>query len=557
MEVEPRTMRRNIHEKHEYQRYTEKTKRNTMGWNSRSLLAVALFLFGIVPAAGNPVLGNEPEAKASLCRTRDWYDLSQTIRTPPGIGSSKASTAATAGLTKQIHAPILGIPRGGSGSLGRSGGPQQIIVHKQRIKRGVRRNNSYYLKALDDEILRLEQQLRRVHEEKRTLIKRARAKAKRKPKATSKTKPASNNSNNNNNNNNEQKQEAEDEEQLLRLANLERLENERDALLRARDQLESLKADCEEKQRALESELTKEGAKRREKERSLRKKVGELEATIRKTTRAGATVGGNSPELDEAIRAACQAAIEGFWAHATERLRQHEADLRVRHNQELEDEQNFAKAALKKQKEKMRALARAMAVREQELWEKRKGESLSTKGRKREEPSGPKARARARAPDEKEREKDETLRLRAIREEAERKSREEEERLWLELERGLKEEREQLERQKKREEEERRLCEREERERQRILQMHAMEEKRQQEEHQHQQEQAPPGPEPSRGFWASLRRRRSAPSSEGRPCEKPLPSPIENYRHRVPWQPVFLPPKELVRLTTPAAALDP
>eukprot|EP00536_Pseudo-nitzschia_multiseries_P015097 jgi/Psemu1/41241/gm1.41241_g len=506
---------------------------------------------------------------------------------------------------------ILSILRGGG--IGRAGSKRPN--HRSS-------SSSSSVRALDDEILWLEQQLRRVHDQKRAL----KTKLKRSNNADRSSKRV---------NGTEQQHQQEQEQQQQQITNdrdrrrrhqqreeerqlqrqhdeelLTRLEAERDSLLVAKLQLESLRTECETKLLSLEADLSASNGRKADIERSFRKRLAELEASLERTrvrvrvrgsTSSGggfAPLGGgdnhnhnhNNPELTRAIENACQRAIVDFWNEAHERLRKHEAELRIRHLEELRDERRSTEAAVGKQKEKMRALARAMAVREQGLRQKQKQQQKQEQEQEQERQQQPpkKSRGRQWKPHEHDEREQERLRLKAIREEAERKSREEEERLWLELERGLKEEREKLERQRLREEDERKRCEREELERQRILRLHAKQQERerlqqqQQQQQQNQKEHGDPNaavtaaatnhsldgatdcePQRSRrldvlrgifgsGFpWSSASAtslREQPPSRQPEP--QPLPASIENYRQRVPWQPLSLPPKEVVRITS-------
>lgn len=414
------------------------------------------------------------------------------------------------------------------------------LVQVVRISRGGATNRrgkgGLYLKALDDEILWLQQQLRRMEQEKRSLNKNL-SKRRRARESAMKSK-----------NKNKQKEgEAkkisieEHEEDLLRLANLEQLEKQKESLLAAKAQLESIKLDYEQKLLALESDLSKSKSRNDNLEKTFLARVKQLEASLKKVREAAANPQmNNDPELSRKINEACQVAIAEFWVEGNRKLQEHEQQLKQKYEEEIAEERRLSALAVEKQRQKMRALARATAIREKELFARKKLES-------RQKTQNALSSVNKNSHQEKE-EASEREKIKRLRQEAERKAKEEEKRMWLELERELKEERERLQRMKQREEEEKRRCEQEELERRRLLQQHALDlEDRLRKE---QQEAA------------SGERGRSGPSLFGRffSFRKKvdyLPEPtiqavsIENYQRRVMWQPITLPPKEAIQITGP------
>lgn len=338
-----------------------------------------------------------------------------------------------------------------------------------------------YAQALDDEIVWLEQQLRRVHKEKRVLTKNI-AKRKLAQEGTMSI---------HNNNNDEldkkdaieerqdQRDDADDQDDdLLWLANLEQLEAQKESLLNAKLQLESLKVDCDQKLLALQSELS-DSNYRDDLERTFLARVTELETSLQKLREA--TISGvdkeggiNDLRLSQRIDEACQKVILDFWKEGNRKLEEHERELKARFEQELREERRSAKVAVEKQRKKMRALAKVTAIKERDLAAETKIRLVQKAAKK------DKLVARLLEKHQKEQDgllrakEEEWERRRAIREDAERKAKEEEERLWLQLERELELEREKMRRIKQREEEEKRYCEREELERQRIIQQYAL-----------------------------------------------------------------------------------
>ena len=412
---------------------------------------------------------------------------------------------------------------------------------------GSGKKKSVYVKALGDEILWLEQQLRRVEEEKRILRKKFRRRQQirddimqnkdRKTKSGSKD--------------NDKVTLDEQEEGLLRLASIEQLEKQKEKLLKAKDQLESIKLDYEQKLQVLQADLSKSKSRKDNLEKIFLTRVKELEKSLQKVrdTTADPKLYEDA-DLSRKIDEACQAAIADFWIEGNRRLQEHERELKARYKQELLEERRLANLAVMKQREKMRALARATAIREKEVAAKAKEISRRISQERRTQPnknSPPKSPAY-----KKRNEKSERDQLKAIREEAERKAKEEEQRMLLELERELEQERERVHRMNQRREEEKRRCEQEELERKRLLQQHAldMEERLRQE----QIKAAADDSGRKGGKGSSLFRKLLGSHSKKQKTatiSKPITSSIENYQRRVLWQPVSLPPKELVQITGP------
>ena len=390
---------------------------------------------------------------------------------------------------------------------------------------------SMYAKALQDEILYLEQTLRRVEQEKLSLKKKlSNRQVVREGMTKSKGRKGGKN------------KLEKHEEDFLRLANIERLDKQKESLLAAKAQLEKIKLDYDQKLEALQSDLLKSRSRNSNLEKTFLARVKELESSLKKVRDAAANPKIYSDaELSQKINEACQAAITDFWIEGNRKLREHEQQLKARHEQDLLEERRLATLAVDKQRQKMRALARATAIREKEVAAKRKELSRQMA----QEKSKPK-----RPSDKKRDEKLEREQLKAIRELAERKAKEEEERMWLELEHELEQEREKLNRMKQREEGEKLRCEQEEMERRRLLQQHALDiEKRLRKE----QEQAAAGDFGRGGrksvfgkvFGTRGKSRRTTATSD------PTIASIENYQRRVMWQPISLPPKEKVRITGP------
>lgn len=468
-----------------------------------------------------PAHGGRVSAKKRIPRTMLVAIVTAVFLASPIFvsGSSKGILSAS-WMVNSISVPhrseassllqVLQIPRGGAMNRKRKGG--------------------LYLKALDDEILWLQQQLRRTEQEKRSLNKKL-SKRRQTREDAMKSKNTS-----------KQKEEArktsiqEHEEDILRLANLEQLEKQKESLLAAKSQLESIKLDYDQKLLALELDLSKSKSRNSNLEKTFLAHIKELEASLKKVREAGANPKmNNDPELSRKINEACQVAIAEFWVEGNRKLQEHEQQLKAKYEQEIAEERRLSALAVEKQRQKMRALARATAIREKELFARKKLES-------RKKPQNSKNASSAQKKEEAlEREK-----IKSLRQEAERKAKEEEKRMWLELERELKEERERLQRMKQREEEEKRRCEQEELERRRLLQQHALDlEERLRKE----QQQAASG-EMGRSrssifgrFFGSRKKLNSIP--------EPTTVSIENYQRRVMWQPITLPPKDAIQVTGP------
>ena len=451
-------------------------------------------------------------------------------------GSATANRICTRAMTPisvQYLFECNRIPRGGGIRLGRS-----------KNSKG-----SVYLQALDDEIVYLEQQLRRVEEQKRSLKKKM---AKRQQiredlleRSVGSRKVERGKAKG------ELEQQDED---LLRLANLEQLEKQKVSLQTARKQLEAIKADYDEKINALQSDISKSTSKRKSLEKAFLARVKELETSLRKVREAAANPKIHDPELSRKIDEACRAAITEFWVDGNRKLEEHERRLKARNEQDLLEERRLASLAVEKQRLKMRALARAMALREKEIsiQTRKISRQLSQKQPKTSEihNQGPKPRSIA---DKNQDEKLAREKLKAIREEAERKAKEEEERMWLELENELQLERERLQRMKQREEEERRRCEQEELERQRLLQQHVldMQERLRQEQINAAANENGSGSNGDSFFQRLFTARKKKVKTPQ--ILEPTVASIENYQRRVVWQPISLPPKEAVRITAPSS----
>ena len=396
------------------------------------------------------------------------------------------------------------------------------------------RNGSLYLKALDDEILWMEQQLRRVEQEKRSLKKKL-SNRQQVGEDVMESKSKSKQRRGIGKNSLEKR-----EEDLLRLANLEQLEKQKDSLITAKAKLESIKLDYDQKLQALQLDLSKSKSRNANLEKTFLARMKQLEASLKKVREAAANTNINShPELSRKINEACQVAIAEFWMEGNRKLQEHEQQLKAHHERELMEERRLASLAVDRQRQKMRALARATAIREKEIAAKTKLIS-----RQQTQTTSTSSRNFRRKSDEKvEREK-----IKSLREEAERKAKEEEQRMWLELERELEQERERLQRMKQREEEEKRRCEQEEMERRRLLQQHALdlEERLRMEQQQANTGDLDGSSGPS--FFGKIFGSRK----KNYIMSQPTIISIENYQRRVMWQPISLPPKEAVRITGPS-----
>ncbi len=408
------------------------------------------------------------------------------------------------------------------------------VIHTPRgggIGTNKRAKGSLYLKALNDEILWMEQQLRRVEQETSSLKKKLSTRQlKREEVMASKSKKHQGKG---------KSTLEKNEEDILRLANLEQLEKQKESLLTTKAQLESIKLDYDQKLQALQSDLLKSTSRNTNIEKTFLARVKELENSLKKVREAALNSRANSdPDLSRKIEEACQIAIADFWMEGNRKLQEHERELKARHERELMEERRLATIAVDKQRQKMRALARATAIREKEIAARTKLLSRQ-QSQTLEKPSG--------VPRRKNDEKLERKKIKSLREEAERKAKEEEQRMWLELESELEQERERLQRMKQREEEERRRCEQEELERRRLLQQHALDlEARLRKE----QKQAATGD--IRGSnGPSLFGRLFGSRKKTYIIPEPTLASIENYQRRVMWQPASLPPREAIRITGP------
>jgi len=329
------------------------------------------------------------------------------------------------------------------------------------------------------------------------------------------------------------------EEDLLRLANLEQLEKQKESLLTTKAQLESIKMDYDKKLQALQSDLLKSTSRNTNIEKTFLARVKELENSLKKVREAASNPKvNNDPDLSRKIEEACQVAIADFWVEGNRKLQEHERQLKASHERDVMEERRLATIAVDKQRQKMRALARATAIREKEIAARTK--LLSRQQSQTTQKSNG-------IPRQKNGGKLEREKIKSLREEAGRKAKEEEERMWLELESELEQERERLQRMKHREEEEKRRCEQEELERRRLLQQHALDlEARLRKE----QQQAATGD--FRGSTGpSLFGRLFGSRKKTSVIPEPTVASIENYQRRVMWQPISLPPKEAIQITGP------
>ena len=154
----------------------------------------------------------------------------------------------------------------------------------------------------------------------------------------------------------------------------------------------------------------------------------------------------------------------------------------------------------------------------------------------------------------------------AILQDAEWKAKEEEEQLRLQLEYELEKETERLQRMKLLEKEEKKRCKQEQLERQRIILQHSKELKETKKKRQDNNSSAASSVNRSSFFNKILGGKTVSVTIDGNgvmkkekptkttavAAEQPLPlySSIENFQRRVMWQPISLPPKDVVRITT-------
>eukprot|EP00535_Pseudo-nitzschia_heimii_P000398 CAMPEP_0197187388 /NCGR_PEP_ID=MMETSP1423-20130617/15768_1 /TAXON_ID=476441 /ORGANISM="Pseudo-nitzschia heimii, Strain UNC1101" /LENGTH=492 /DNA_ID=CAMNT_0042638949 /DNA_START=194 /DNA_END=1672 /DNA_ORIENTATION=- len=469
------------------------------------------------------------------CMAKDFFTIILVVVfliTPEFVSGSAVESHFNIRTTTPLSVPSFfenhRIPRGGGIGSGRKG--------------------STHLQVLDDEIIWLEQQLRRVEQEKHSLknkiAKRQQIREDLLQRSIGSRKGRGNASSALDKKN----------EDSLRLANLEQLDKQKASLLTARKQLEAIKTDYDQKINALQSDLFLSTSKRKSLEETFLARVKELEISMRKVREAAANPKiHDDPELSRKIDEACRAAITEFWVEGNRKLEEHERRLKARNEQDLLEERRLATLAVEKQRVKMRALARAMAIREKEIVSKTKKSRMLSRTQPRISDVENQCSKQKSTADKNRDEKLEREKLKAIREEAERKAKEEEERLWQELEKELQRERERLQRMKQREEEERLRCEQEELERRRLLQQHALD---MQERLRREQINASTNGNGSGSNGDSLFRRLFTPRKKKvktRQILVPAVASIENYQRRVVWQPVSLPPKEAVRITGPSS----
>ena len=155
----------------------------------------------------------------------------------------------------------------------------------------------------------------------------------------------------------------------------------------------------------------------------------------------------------------------------------------------------------------------------------------------------------------------------AILQDAEWKAKEEEEQLRLQLEYELEKETERLQRMKLLEKEEKKRCKQEQLERQRIILQHSKELKETKKKRQDNNSTAASSGNRSSFFNKILggcktvsvtidgngvMKKEKSTKTTTAAAEQPLPlySSIENFQRRVMWQPISLPPKDVVRITT-------
>ena len=151
----------------------------------------------------------------------------------------------------------------------------------------------------------------------------------------------------------------------------------------------------------------------------------------------------------------------------------------------------------------------------------------------------------------------------AILQDAEWKAKEEEEQLRLQLEYELEKETERLQRRKLLEKEEKKRCKQEQLERQRIILQHSKELKETKKKRQDNSSAASSGNRSS--FFNKILGGKTVSvtidgngvmkkekSTKTTAAEQPLPlySSIENFQRRVMWQPISLPTRDVVRITT-------
>jgi len=391
-------------------------------------------------------------------------------------------------LTEVHISAATRISRGG-GIFSSNSNTNQIITSNNTNRKG---NNNYNY-ALEDQILWLEQQLRLVHGEKRVL------KKKKKKQQWRRQQP---------NEGEDQDEEKSDDgstamqnyqhdEELVRLANIERLDQYKRELLEAKHILVSLQQELKQKLQVLQCTFDESQSRYDTVHHTMMVRVKELEETmirLQQQTRVPGeeensnTDNSSSLFLSQRIQEACELAVTNFWIEGRRVLNEHEHRLEVLHQQDLQLERQSSERAVKNQRTKMRSLARATAIREQSLFaketttrlQKQKQEEVNENEQKREQKRW-KERRHSRQKEEEvklwkkqEEEQNERQRQRRlIRENAEKKAKEEEMHLRLKLEHELELETQGLKRIQEQEEEENRRCELEKLERQRIIHQHS------------------------------------------------------------------------------------
>jgi len=416
-------------------------------------------------------------------------------------------------------------------------------------------NNNGYNRALQDQILWLEQQLRRVHEEKCVLKKKGFTRRQYRPDSSSPS-PLSSETATSNDRHRKKRQEDKDnddqaDEDLLRLANLEQLESRKRSLLDAKSKLESLQRDFDQKLRSLQSDLSNSKERRDELDRTLLARVTELETSLRKLITSSTTDTDNGIDelqLSRRLQEACENAISDFWKEGHRKLEEHEFQLKTRHEDVLQEERRSAEVAVEKQRQKMRSLVKDTAIRERDLAGKARIIHQQEQEAIEEKEEQQRQQQEAKLPRRKRKEVEKERRRQAILEDAGRKAKEEEERLRFHLERELELETERLQRMKLLEDEEKQRCELEELERQRIIQQHAKEQEARRKRNSEENDASNNDKKSNDGIIRSFFKKFLGGGSRSKTA--PINASIENFQRRVPWQPITLPPKDIVRITT-------
>jgi len=496
------------------------------------------------------------------------------------------------------------------------------------------KNNNVYSRALHDQIVWLEQQLRLIQEEKEVLKKkgmRRRQKQCNQEDSASTVLPWSVNNrdrrrrrlrrqqqedeNEEHEHNADQQQtvDADADEELLRLAHLEHLEARKLSLVTVKSHLESLQCEFEQQLGALQREVSQSTACREALHRTLLARVTELERSLRNlltippssssttTTTTTATITtttsddndndndniddddeGDDFQLAQRIRKACEHAISKFWEEGYPKIENHEYQLKARHQQVLQEERNSAAVSVETQKQKMRALVKDTAIRERDLFatmaaaavaaakdQKQQQTATEMRQKKKKEQEEKEERQRREATQlvssTRRRRKKKEVEKERRRDDAERKAaKEEEQRLRvkkLEHEVEIEVETTRVQRMKQlllleKKEEKKQWERRDQWERQRNMQQYAKEE--QQEEQENHQSSITTTNKTindgsSRSFFKKFLQR-EGPRSKTTPTTPttitPTHASIENFQRRVLWQPITLPPKDVVRITT-------